>query len=142
MFDEKEYESYVHHILDFVEIPSSVTLISGRSIEPLYFVLVKEKGITEELLKKASIFNHVNNIGDMFFIGNCFKLVTSRNCNMKQFQVIVREVLLPTGEINDINVDINDDLQKIVNIYNGLIHKTYLWIALFCFGRDRNEIHF
>ena len=142
MFDEKEYESYVHHILDFVEIPSSVTLISGRSIEPLYFVLVKEKGITEELLKKASIFNHVNNIGDMFFIGNYFKLVTSRNCNMKQFQVIVREVLLPTGEINDINVDINDDLQKNVNIYNGLIHKTHLWIALFCFGRDRNEIHF
>ena len=53
MFDEKEYESYVHHILDFVEIPSSVTLISGRSIEPLYFVLVKEKGMTEELLKKG-----------------------------------------------------------------------------------------
>ena len=53
MFDEKKYESYVlHHILDFVEIPSSVTLISGRSVEPLYFVLVQEKGITE-LLKKG-----------------------------------------------------------------------------------------
>ena len=45
---------------------------------------------------------------------------------MKQFQVIVRDVLIPTGEINDINVDINDDLQKNVNIYNGLIHKAHL----------------
>ena len=44
---------------------------------------------------------------------------------MKQFHVIVRDVLLPTGELHDINVDINDDLQKNVNIYNGLIHKAH-----------------
>ena len=37
--------------IDFAEIPLCVTLISGRSIEPVYFVLVKEKGIPEELMK-------------------------------------------------------------------------------------------
>ena len=78
-FEEKEYESYGHHIFDFVEIPC-VTLISGRSIEPLYFLLVKEKGIAEELLRDG--FGHAINIGGTFFRGNYLKLVRSRNCNM------------------------------------------------------------
>ena len=123
-FEEKEYESCGHHIFDFVEMPSCVTLISGRSTEPLYFVLVKEKGIAEELLRDG--FDHVINIGDMFFRGNYLKLVRSRNSSMKQSQVIVPDVLLPPDEINDIYVDINDDLQINVNIYNGLIHKAQL----------------
>ena len=45
---------------------------------------------------------------------------------MQQFQVIARDVLLPPDEINNIYVDINDDLQINVNIYNGLIHKAQL----------------
>ena len=47
-FEENEYANYGHQIFDFVEIPSCVTLVSGLSIELLYFVLVKEKGIAEE----------------------------------------------------------------------------------------------
>ena len=108
-FEEKEYESYDHHIFDFVEIPSCVKLICGRSIELLYFVLVKEKRTAEELLRDG--FDHVINTGDMFLRGNYLKLVRSRNSNMKQFQVIARDV------------DITDDLQINANIYNGLIHK-------------------
>ena len=42
-FEEKKYEGYIHHIFDFVEIPSCVTLISGRSIEPLYLFYSKKK---------------------------------------------------------------------------------------------------
>ena len=42
-FEEKEYESYGHHIFDFVEIPSCVTLVSGRSTESLYFALFQLK---------------------------------------------------------------------------------------------------
>ena len=55
----------------------------------------------------------------MFFRGNYLKLVRSLNSNMKQFEVIARDVLLPPDEINDIYVDINDDddLQINVNIY-------------------------
>ena len=64
-FEEKEYESYGHHICNFVEILSCLTLVSERSIEPLHFVLVKEKGIAEEFLRDD--FDHVINIGDMFF---------------------------------------------------------------------------
>ena len=89
-FEVKEYESYVHQIFDFVEIPSCVTLISERSIEALYFVLAK-KGIAEELLRNG--FDHVINFGDMFFRGNFFRLVKSRNCNIKKFQVFVVDVI-------------------------------------------------
>ena len=35
-------------------------------------------------------------------------------------------MLLPSVEINDIYVDINDDLEINVNIYNGLRHKAQL----------------
>ena len=45
---------------------------------------------------------------------------------MKQFQVIVHDVLLPPDEMNDIYLHINDDLQINVNIHNGLIHKAQL----------------
>ena len=76
------------------------------------------------------IFDHVINIGDMFFRGNYLKLVRSRKSNMKQFQVIGGEVLLSSDEIN-IFIEINDDLQSNVNIYNGLIHKAQLWIPFF-----------
>ena len=62
-------------------------------------------------------------VGDMFFRGNYLKLTRSRNPNFKQFQIIQREVLLCPDEVNDTYVDINDDLQMNVNIYNGLITK-------------------
>ena len=43
--------------------------------------------------------------------------------SIKQFQVIQREVLLPPDEINDMYIDINNDLQMNINVYNGLISK-------------------
>ena len=59
----------------------------------------------------------------MFFRGNYLKLIRSRNPNIRQFQVIQRDVLLPPDEINDTYVDINKNLQMKVNVYNGLINK-------------------
>ena len=94
-----------HHIFDFLEISSYVTLISGRSIELLFFVLVKQKWIAKELLRDC--FDPVINIGYIFFRGNYLKLVRSRNSNMKQYQVIALDVLLIHDRINDIYADIN-----------------------------------
>ena len=45
----------------------------------------------------------------------------SRIPSIKQFQVIQREVLLSPDEINDMYIDINNDLQMNINVYNGLI---------------------
>ena len=41
--------------------------------------------------------------------------------SIKQFQVTQREVLLSPDEINDMYIDINNDLQMNINVYNGLI---------------------
>ncbi len=43
--------------------------------------------------------------------------------SIKQFQVTQREVLLSPDEINDMYIDINNDLQMNINVYNGLISK-------------------
>ena len=42
---------------------------------------------------------------------------------IKQFQVTQREVLLSPDEINDMYIDINNDLQMNINVYNGLVRK-------------------
>ena len=119
--DSSNIENYGQHTFEFIDIPSYITLASGRTMETLYFVLVKEKGIAGEVMKDC--YDHVMSVGDMFFRGNYLKLTRSRNPNFKQFQIIQREVLLSPDEVIDTYVDINDDLEMNVNIYNGLTTK-------------------
>ena len=119
--DSSNIENYGQHIFEFIDIPSNITLVSGRTMEPLYFVLVKEKGVAGEVMKDC--YDHVMSVDDMFFRGNYLKPTRSRNPNFKQFQIIQREVLFSPYEVNDTYVGINDDLQMNVNIYNGLITK-------------------
>ena len=116
--DSSNTENYGQHIFEFIDIP---WYIGGRTMEPLYFVLVKEKGVAGEVMKDC--YDRVMSAGDMFFRGNYLKLTRSQNPNFKQFQIIQREVLLSPDEVNDTYVDINDDLYMNVNIYNGLITK-------------------
>ena len=47
----------------------------------------------------------------------------SKISSITQFQVTQREVLLSPDEINDMYIDINNDLQMNINVYNGLISK-------------------
>ena len=119
--DSSNIENYGQHIFEFIDIPSYITLVSGRTMKPLYFVLVKEKGVAGEVMKDC--YDHIMSVGDMFFRRNYLKLTRSLNPNFKQFQIIQREVLLSPDEVNDTYLDINDDLQMNVNIYNGLITK-------------------
>ena len=87
----------------------------------IYFVKVTEKGVADKLLKDC--YNHVINIGEMFFRGNYLNLVLSGNPSIKQFLVIQREAILSPDETNNTYVDIDKDLQMNINIYNGLINK-------------------
>ena len=97
-YDEAEIDSYGDHIFNFVDVPSYVTHVSGRSTEPLYFIFVKEKGLADKMLRDC--FDHVINVGEQFFRGYYLKLVRSRNSTAKQFEVIKRELLIPDDEIN------------------------------------------
>ena len=87
----------------------------------IYFVKVTKKGLADKLLKDC--YNHVINIGEMFFRGNYLNLVLSDNPSIKQFLVIQREAILSPDETNNTYVDIDKDLQMNINIYNGLINK-------------------
>ena len=122
--DMMKQKSIAMEIFNFVDVPSYVTLVSGRSPEPLYFVFVKEKGLADKMLRDC--FDHVINVGEQFFRGYYLKLVRSRNSTAKQFEVIERELLIPLDEINDTYVDINDSLQININVYNALINKVRL----------------
>ena len=84
--DQNETENYGQHIFEFVDGPSCVTLFSGRSIEPLYFAVVTEKGVADKKLKDC--YNHAINTGETFFRGNYIKLARLRNPSIKQLQVI------------------------------------------------------
>ena len=123
-YDEAEIDSYGDHISNFVDVPSYVTLVSGRYTEPPYFVFVKEKGLADEMLR--DFLDHVINVGEQFFRVYYLKLVRSRNSTAKQFEVIERELLIPPDEINDTYVDINDSLHITINVYNALINKVRL----------------
>ena len=120
-YDEAEIDSYGDHIFNFAYVPSYVTLVSGRSTEPLYFVFVKEKRLADKMLRDC--FDHIIKVGEQFFRGYYLKLVRSQNSTAKQFELIERELLIPSDEINDTNVDINDSLQININVYNALINK-------------------
>ena len=123
-YHEAEIDSYGDHMFNFVDVPSYVTLVSGRSMEPLYFVFVKEKGLADKVLRDC--FDHVINVSEHFFRGYYLKLVKSRNSTAKQFEVSERELLIPPDEISDTYVDINDSLQININVYNALIDKVRL----------------
>ena len=115
-----EIEDY-EHIFDFVETPSYITLRSGRTLEPLYFVFVGEKGVADKLLIDS--YDHTIDVGARYFKGNFLKLTRSKHPNCKQFQVIQQQVIFPPEEIYDTYVDINEQLQININVYNGLVNK-------------------
>ena len=46
--DQTEIENYGQHSFEFADAPSYVAHFSGRSMEPLYFVVVTEKGVVSD----------------------------------------------------------------------------------------------
>ena len=98
MFDEEEQADdddvdRSQQIFDFVDVPSyTISLITGSTIEPLYFVKVTEKGIAEENLSDP--YDHFICEGEYYFKGQYLKLTRSRNLNYKQFQVLLTSVVI------------------------------------------------
>ena len=119
--NQTEIDNYGQHIFEFVDALLYVKLFRGTSMEPLHFVVVTQKEVAGKMLKDC--YNHIINIGELFFRGNYLKLVKSRNIDIKQFQVSQSEVLFPPDEINDTYLDINKDLQMNISVYNELINK-------------------
>ena len=107
--DDDNYIDRSQQMFDFVEVPSYISLITGNTIKPLYFVKVTEKGIAEENLTDP--YDHFLCEGECYFKGQYLKLTRSRNLNNKQFQTLPTNVIISTDEIYDTYVDIDDNMQ-------------------------------
>ena len=84
--DENDEEiGQTEHIFQFITVPSFVSLYSGSSIEPLYFVHVTGKGVVEEDMPDRH--GHFVQKGERYFQGLYLKLVQSRNAKVKRFSI-------------------------------------------------------
>ena len=75
------------YILEFVDVPSFVAVLSNNLNKPVYFIKVEEKGIAECELRNR--FGHVVLVGETYFKGNYYRrfvLETSRNFNFNYFR--------------------------------------------------------
>ena len=123
--DENEELNKEEQIFDFAEIQSYVTLFTGVNTEPLYFLKVKEKGVSDVTI--TDTWDHVPLPGARYFKGNYLKPVRSRNMIFKKFGILPLDVFITLEEIFlsifDTYVDINENMLWDINLYNSLIQK-------------------
>ena len=50
--------------------------------------------------------------------------------NTKKLQILPTSVLLPPDDVYDAYVEIDNDLQLTMNIYNALIAKAHIWLDI------------
>ena len=67
--------------------------------------------------------SHLIHIAELFFKGNYLKLMRSRSLNNKKSQILPTCVLFPPDNVYDTYVEIDNDLQLNINIYNALVAK-------------------
>ena len=119
--DENDDADWDELIFEFVEVPSFVTLLTGSNTEPLYFVQVTEKGISEK--KLSDPYGHVILPGERYFKGYYLKFIRSRSISFKQLQVLPTSIVLSPDEIYDTYVDIDEKMQLDINVYDILLQK-------------------
>ena len=79
-------------IFEFVEVPSFVTLFTGITAEPLYFVQLKENRISEKKLSDA--YGHVIFPGEKYFKGYYQKFICSGSISFKELEIMPMSIVL------------------------------------------------
>ena len=102
-------------------MPSFISLFSGNSVEPLYFV----KLISKDVAKIDISDPYVQFLAkvERHFQGYYLKLCRSKNIKVKKLTILPAKIDVTPVEVYDTNVDINHDLEIDCNIYNMLIAK-------------------
>ena len=108
-------------IFYLVTVPSFVSLFSGNSVEPLYFVKLISKDVVE--MDISDLYGHFVAKGERYFQVYYLKLCRSRDIKVKKFTILPAKIAVTPDEVYDTYVDINDDLEIDCNIYNMLIAK-------------------
>ena len=108
-------------IFYFVTVPSFISLFSGNSVKPLYFLKLISKDVTEMYISDP--YGHFVAKGERYFQGYYLKLCRSKDIKVKKFTILPAKVAVTIDEVYDTYVDINYDLEINCNIYNVLIAK-------------------
>ena len=92
--------------------------------DPFYFVKVTEKGTAI----KDMTYPYSNSIhtDELFFRRNYLKLTRLRSLNDKKFQILPISVLFSLDDMHNTYVEIDNDLQLNINIYNALVAKAHI----------------
>ena len=124
--DEEDVVDKTEQILDFIEVPSFVSLFSGSQNEPLYFEQVTEKGTAEKDLTDP--YGHFIGTGEKFLKEYYLKQCRSKQISKKKFQILSTPIVFAPDEVFDTYVDITDDLYLDVQSFKLLIQKanTYM----------------
>ena len=121
MDDEELEGDRDEQIFDFVEIPSSVTLLTGVNTEPLYFLKTTEKAISDTTL--TDTWGHAVQPGLRYFKGNYLKPVSSRIKSSKKVDILLMPVIITPDEVYDTYVEIDKSMLLDVKTYNSVIQK-------------------
>ena len=111
--------------MDFIEVPSFVSLFSGSQNEPLYFVRVTEKGTAEKDLTDP--YGHFIGTGEKFLKGYYLKQCRSKQIS-KKFQILSTPIVFVPDEVFDTYVDITDDLYFDGQSFKLLIQKANTYV--------------
>ena len=95
--NDSEWLILESYILEFVDVPSFVAVLSNNLNEPVYFIKVEEKGIAECELRDR--FGHVVLVGEPYFKGNYLQKIRSRNISKFKFKLLPNPVYLELDEI-------------------------------------------
>ena len=119
--DEEDVADKTEQILDFIEVPSFVSLFSGSHNKPLYFVQVTGKGNAEVDLTDP--YGHFIGTGEIFLKGYYLKQCRSKQVSKKKFQILSTPIVFAPDEVFDTYVDITDDLYLDLQSFKFLIQK-------------------
>ena len=73
-------------IFYFVTVPSFISLFSGNSVEPLYFVKLISKDVTE--MDISDPYGHFVVKDERYFQGYYLKLCRSKDIKVKKFAIL------------------------------------------------------
>ena len=96
-------------------MPLFVTLFTGVNAEPIFFLKITEKGISDGTL--TDTWGHVVLSGLRYFKGNYFKPVRSRSIPFKKFDMLPISVIITPDEVYDTFVE-TDKWEYVVRCEN------------------------
>ena len=96
-------------------------MITGVKTEPLYFLKITEKEISDRTL--TDTWGHAVQPGLQYFKGNYLKPVSSRIKSSKKVDLLPMSVIMTPDEVYDTYVEIDKNMLLDVKTYNSLIQK-------------------